>query len=258
MYSNLISYLDPDWQELLKDELDSLNFAKIISFLNSQNTTIYPPKELIFNAFNLCKPSDLKVIIIGQDPYHNAGEAMGLAFSVPSDIKIPPSLKNIFKEICDDLEVDLNGDLINYNCNIYKGLVKNQYFNHNMQLAKAKRGFTCGDLTSWANQGVLLLNTALTVEQNRPASHSKIGWQIFTAGVIRVINAKFDHCVFMLWGNHAKNLASLIDSNRHMILKAAHPSPLARGAFFGSRHFSQCNAYLLAHGKALIDWLSSK
>ncbi|MBP3676570.1 MAG: uracil-DNA glycosylase [Campylobacter sp.] len=225
MYSNLISYLDPEWQELLKDELNSLNFAKIISFLNSQNTTIYPPKELIFNAFNLCKPSDLKVIIIGQDPYHNAGEAMGLAFSVPSDVKTPPSLKNIFKELFDDLDCDI-------------------FTNRS------------SDLTSWANQGVLLLNTALTVEQNRPASHSKIGWQIFTAGVIRVINAKFDHCVFMLWGNHAKNFASLIDSNRHMILKTAHPSPLARGAFFGSRHFSQCNAYLLAHGKALIDWLS--
>lgn len=225
MYSNLISYLDPEWQELLKDELNSLNFAKIISFLNSQNSTIYPPKELIFNAFNLCKPSNLKVIIIGQDPYHNAGEAMGLSFSVPNWIRIPPSLKNIFKEIFDDLDCDI---------------------------------FTSrsSDLTSWANQGVLLLNTALTVEQNRPASHSKIGWQIFTAGVIRTINAKFDHCVFMLWGNHAKNLASLIDSNRHMILKAAHPSPLARGAFFGSRHFSQCNAYLLAHGKAKINWLS--
>ena len=225
MYSNLISYLDPEWQELLKDELNSLNFAKIISFLNSQTATIYPPKELIFNAFNLCKPSDLKVIIIGQDPYHNAGEAMGLAFSVPSDVKIPPSLKNIFKELFDDLDCDI---------------------------------FTSrsSDLTSWANQGVLLLNTALTVEQNSPVSHSKIGWQIFTAGVIRVINAKFDHCVFMLWGNHAKNLASLIDPKRHMILEAAHPSPLARGAFFGSRHFSQCNAYLLAHGKAKINWLS--
>lgn len=225
MYLDLISYLDPSWQELLKDELNSQNFANIIKFLNSQTATIYPPKELIFNAFNLCKPSDLKVIIIGQDPYHNAGEAMGLAFSTPNNIKTPPSLKNIFKELFDDLDCDI---------------------------------FTSrsSDLTSWAKQGVLLLNTALTVEQNRPASHSKIGWQIFTAGVIRVINAKFDHCVFMLWGNHAKNLASLIDSNHHMILKAAHPSPLARGAFFGSRHFSQCNAYLLSHGKALIDWLS--
>lgn len=225
MYSNLISYLDPEWQELLKDELNSQNFANIIKFLNSQTAVIYPPKELIFNAFNLCKPSDLKVIIIGQDPYHNAGEAMGLAFSTPNNIKTPPSLKNIFKELFDDLDCDI---------------------------------FTSrsSDLTSWANQGVLLLNTALTVEQNRPASHSKIGWQIFTAGVIRVINAKFDHCVFMLWGNHAKNLASLIDSNRHMILTAAHPSPLARGAFFGSRHFSQCNVYLLTHGKTLIDWLS--
>ncbi|WP_086287113.1 uracil-DNA glycosylase [Campylobacter sp. P0085] len=225
MYSNLISYLDPEWQELLKDELNSQNFANIIKFLNSQTAVIYPPKELIFNAFNLCKPSDLKVIIIGQDPYHNAGEAMGLAFSTPNNIKTPPSLKNIFKELFDDLDCDI---------------------------------FTSrsSDLTSWANQGVLLLNTALTVEQNRPASYSKIGWQIFTAGVIRVINAKFDHCVFMLWGNHAKALSPLIDPNSHLILQAAHPSPLARGAFFGSRHFSKCNEYLLTHGKALIDWLS--
>ncbi|WP_086243280.1 uracil-DNA glycosylase [Campylobacter devanensis] len=225
MYSTLISYLDPEWQELLKDELNSQNFANIIKFLNSQTAVIYPSKDLIFNAFNLCKIENLKVIIVAQDPYHNPQEAMGLAFSVPQGVRIPPSLKNIFKELIDDINSDI---------------------------------FTSrsSDLTSWANQGVLLLNTALTVEQNRPASHSKIGWQIFTAGVIRVINAKFDHCVFMLWGNHAKNLASLIDSNRHMILKAAHPSPLARGAFFGSRHFSQCNAYLLSHGKALIDWLS--
>lgn len=224
MYSNLISYLDPEWQELLKDELNSLNFAKIISFLNSQTATIYPPKELIFNAFNLCKPTNLKVIIIGQDPYHNVGEAMGLAFSVPSDVKTPPSLKNIFKELFDDLD-----------CDIF-----------------ASRS---SDLTSWANQGVLLLNTALTVEHNRPASHSKIGWQIFTAGVIRTINAKFDHCVFMLWGNHARALSSLINPASHLVLEAAHPSPLARGAFFGSRHFSKCNEYLLFHNKKAIQWL---
>ena len=223
MYSDLISYLNLDWQKLLKDELASPNFAKIIQFLNSQTATIYPPKELIFNAFNLCTPSKLKVIIIGQDPYHNAGEAMGLAFSVPSEVKIPPSLKNIFKEIYDDI-------------------------------GSARAGLD-GDLTSWANQGVLLLNTALTVEHNRPASHAKIGWQVFIAGVIGVINAKFNHCVFMLWGNHAKNFASLIDSKHHLILEAAHPSPLARGAFFGSGHFSQCNAYLLAHSKPPINWL---
>lgn len=224
MYSNLISYLDPDWQELLKDELNSLNFVKIISFLNSQTATIYPPKELIFNAFNLCKPSDLKVIIIGQDPYHNAGEAMGLAFSVPSDIKTPPSLKNIFKELFDDLDCDI-------------------FTNRS------------SDLTSWAKQGVLLLNSALTVEHNRPASHSKIGWQIFITGVIRTINAKFEHCVFMLWGNHARTLSSLINPTSHLVLEAAHPSPLARGAFFGSRHFSKCNEYLLFHNKKAIQWL---
>ena len=232
MYSNLISYLNLDWQELLKYELESPNFAKIIQFLNSQTATIYPPKELIFDAFNLCEPKNLKVIIIGQDPYHNVGEAMGLAFSVPNGAKNPPSLKNIFKEIWNDVGV----------------------LEMNLGLNLSAR--SNGDLTSWAKQGVLLLNTALTVEHNRPASHAKIGWQIFTAGVISIINTKFKHCVFMLWGNHARNLAPLIDSKRHLILEAAHPSPLARGAFFGSCHFSQCNAYLIANHKSPINWLN--
>ncbi|WP_096024300.1 uracil-DNA glycosylase [Campylobacter lanienae] len=224
MYLDLISYLDPSWQELLKDELNSQNFANIIKFLNSQTTTIYPPKELIFNAFNLCKPSDLKVIIIGQDPYHNPQEAMGLAFSVPQGVRIPPSLKNIFKELIDDINSDI---LVNRS----------------------------SDLSDWARQGVLLLNSALTVEKNRPASHAKIGWQGFISGVIKIINLRFNHCVFMLWGNHAKALSPLIDPNSHLILQAAHPSPLARGAFFGSRHFSKCNEYLLAHSKTPIKWL---
>ncbi|ARQ96814.1 uracil-DNA glycosylase, family 1 [Campylobacter lanienae NCTC 13004] len=224
MYLDLISYLDPSWQELLKDELNSQNFANIIKFLNSQTATIYPPKELIFNAFNLCKPSDLKVIIIGQDPYHNPQEAMGLAFSVPQGVRIPPSLKNIFKELIDDINSDI---LVNRS----------------------------SDLSDWARQGVLLLNSALTVEKNRPASHAKIGWQGFISGVIKIINLRFNHCVFMLWGNHAKALSPLIDPNSHLILQAAHPSPLARGAFFGSRHFSKCNEYLLAHSKTPIKWL---
>lgn len=224
MYSDLISYLDPSWQELLKDELNSQNFASIIEFLNSQTAIIYPPKELIFNAFNLCKIENLKVIIIAQDPYHNPNEAMGLAFSVPDGIKIPPSLKNIFKELMDDINSDI---LVNRS----------------------------SDLSDWARQGVLLLNSALTVKKNRPASHAKIGWQGFINGVIKIINLKFNHCVFMLWGNHAKALSPLIDPNSHLILQAAHPSPLARGAFFGSRHFSKCNEYLLAHSKTPIKWL---
>ncbi|WP_096029224.1 uracil-DNA glycosylase [Campylobacter lanienae] len=224
MYLDLISYLDPSWQELLKDELNSQNFANIIKFLNSQTAVIYPSKELIFNAFNLCKPSDLKVIIIGQDPYYNPQEAMGLAFSVPQGVRIPPSLKNIFKELMDDINSDI---LVNRS----------------------------SDLSDWARQGVLLLNSALTVEKNRPASHAKIGWQGFINGVIRIINLKFNHCVFMLWGNHAKSLSPLIDPNSHLILQAAHPSPLARGAFFGSHHFSKCNEYLLAHSKTPIKWL---
>ena len=224
MYSNLISYLDPEWQELLKDELNSQNFANIIKFLNSQTATIYPPKDLIFNAFNLCKIENLKVIIVAQDPYHNPQEAMGLAFSVPQGVRIPPSLKNIFKELIDDINSNI---LVNRS----------------------------SDLSDWARQGVLLLNSALTVEKNRPVSHAKIGWQGFINGVIKIINLRFNHCVFMLWGNHAKALSPLIDPNSHLILQAAHPSPLARGAFFGSRHFSKCNEYLLAHSKTPIKWL---
>ena len=224
MYSNLISYLDPEWQELLKDELNSQNFANIIKFLNSQTAVIYPPKDLIFNAFNLCKIRNLKVIIVAQDPYHNPQEAMGLAFSVPQGVRIPPSLKNIFKELIDDINSNI---LVNRS----------------------------SDLSDWARQGVLLLNSALTVEKNRPVSHAKIGWQGFINGVIKIINLRFNHCVFMLWGNHAKALSPLIDPNSHLILQAAHPSPLARGAFFGSRHFSKCNEYLLAHSKTPIKWL---
>ena len=224
MYSNLISYLDPEWQELLKDELNSQNFVNIVKFLNSQTAVIYPPKDLIFNAFNLCKIENLKVIIIAQDPYHNPQEAMGLAFSVPQGVRIPPSLKNIFKELIDDINSNI---LVNIS----------------------------SDLSDWARQGVLLLNSALTVEKNRPVSHAKIGWQGFINGVIKIINLKFNHCVFMLWGNHAKSLSPLIDPNSHLILQAAHPSPLARGAFFGSRHFSKCNEYLLAHSKTPIKWL---
>ena len=224
MYSNLISYLDPKWQELLKDELNSQNLANIIKFLNSQTAVIYPPKDLIFNAFNLCKIENLKVIIVAQDPYHNPQEAMGLAFSVPQGVRIPPSLKNIFKELIDDINSNI---LVNRS----------------------------SDLSDWARQGVLLLNSALTVEKNRPASHAKIGWQGFINGVIKIINLKFNHCVFMLWGNHAKSLSPLIDPNSHLILQAAHPSPLARGAFFGSRHFSKCNEYLLAHSKTPIKWI---
>ena len=224
MYSNLISYLDPEWQELLKDELNSQNFANIIKFLNSQTAVIYPPKDLIFNAFNLCKIENLKVIIVAQDPYHNPQEAMGLAFSVPQGVRIPPSLKNIFKELIDDINSNI---LVNRS----------------------------SDLSDWARQGVLLSNSALTVEKNRPVSAAKIGWQGFINGVIKIINLRFNHCVFMLWGNHAKALSPLIDPNSHLILQAAHPSPLARGAFFGSRHFSKCNEYLLAHSKTPIKWL---
>lgn len=221
MYYDLISYLNLDWQNFLKNELNSPNFAKIIEFLNSQTATIYPPKELMFNAFNLCPLKSLKVVILAQDPYHNENEAMGLAFSVPKGVKLPPSLKNIYKELSSDLGVCTPN---------------------------------CGDLSSWATQGVLMLNSSLSVEKNRPASHAKIGWSDFSDGVISRLNSDFSHLVFMLWGAHAKSKAHLIDSSSHLVLQAAHPSPLACGAFFGSRHFSKCNEYLLSCGKEPINW----
>ena len=182
---------------------------------------IYPPGGAIFRAFDLCPLPELKVVILGQDPYHGPGQAMGLSFSVPDGVPAPPSLKNIFKEIEDDLGVKMSGR---------------------------------PNLESWARQGVLLLNAVLTVRAGEPTSHSGIGWQEFTDAVIRCISERCDGVVFMLWGNYARSKAPLIDSRRHFVLQAAHPSPLARGAFFGCRHFSQANAILRSEGKTPIDW----
>ena len=163
----------------------------------------------------------MKVVILGQDPYHGYGQAMGLSFSVPDGVPVPPSLKNIFKEISDDLGVQMSGR---------------------------------PNLESWARQGVLLLNAVLTVRAGSPASHSKIGWETFTDAVIRCISDNCDGVVFMLWGNFARSKRGLIDGNKHLVLEAAHPSPLARGAFFGCRHFSKANEWLAAHGMEPIDW----
>ena len=163
----------------------------------------------------------MKVVILGQDPYHGPNQAHGLSFSVPDGINPPPSLKNIYKEIENDLQIKLN---------------KN------------------GNLQEWARQGVFLLNAVLTVRASEPTSHSNIGWHIFTDSVIKAISDSKDGVVFMLWGNYARSKRDLIDKNRHLVLEAAHPSPLARGAFFGCRHFSQCNNYLISKGIAPIDW----
>ncbi len=216
--------IQQEWKELLKEEFEKDYFKNIAGFLHKEKRegkTIYPPGSLIFNAFELTPPSKLKVVILGQDPYHGPNQAHGLSFSVPDGINPPPSLKNIYKEIESDLQIKLN---------------KN------------------GNLQKWARQGVFLLNAVLTVRASEPTSHSNIGWHIFTDSVIKAISDSKDGVVFMLWGNYARSKRDLIDKNRHLVLEAAHPSPLARGAFFGCRHFSQCNNYLISKGIAPIDW----
>ena len=216
--------IEESWREALAPEFEKPYFAHLVQRLHQEKAAgqrIYPPGGAIFRAFDLCPLPDLKVVILGQDPYHGPGQAMGLSFSVPDGVPAPPSLKNIFKEIEDDLGVKMSGR---------------------------------PNLESWARQGVLLLNAVLTVRAGEPTSHSGIGWQEFTDAVIRCISERCDGVVFMLWGNYARSKAPLIDSRRHFVLQAAHPSPLARGAFFGCRHFSQANAILRSEGKAPIDW----
>ena len=216
--------IEESWKAVLKEEFEQPYFQSLATFLRnakSNGKTIYPPGSLIFNAFNTTPFDQVKVVILGQDPYHNPGEAMGLSFSVPKGVRIPPSLRNIYKEINDDLGLPIP--------------------NH-------------GDLTRWAEQGVFLLNAMLTVEKNKPRSHQKIGWQDFTDAVIRKLSEQREGLVFMLWGGFAKKKAVLINGGKHKLLMAAHPSPLAGGAFFGSKHFSQANAYLEAQGKEPIDW----
>ncbi|MDL0089408.1 uracil-DNA glycosylase [Campylobacter gastrosuis] len=212
---------DEGWREILKDELKSPYFANITKILQNETATIYPPKELIFHAFNLTPFDNVKVVILGQDPYHQPNQAMGLSFSVPKGEKIPPSLANIFKELHNDLGI------------------KPPKF---------------GDLSEWARQGVFLLNATLSVQKAKPNSHAKIGWQIFSDAVTKVLDKRRENLVFMLWGNYAKAKSPLIDAKKHLILSAAHPSPLARGAFFGCSHFSLANKYLTKHGKTPIIW----
>ena len=216
--------IEASWKTALQDQFEQPYFQALAAFLKKEKAagkTIYPPGSLIFNAFNTTPFPEVKVVIIGQDPYHNPGEAMGLCFSVPKGVRVPPSLKNIYKE----LESDVGATIPNH-----------------------------GDLTSWAQQGVFLLNAMLTVERNRPGSHQKIGWQDFTDAVIRKLSDGREHLVFMLWGGFARKKKELIDGSKHLILEAAHPSPLAGGAFFGSQHFSKANAYLQEHGMGKVEW----
>lgn len=216
--------IEESWKEALAGEFEKDYFLELVSELHREKaagTVIYPPGPLIFNAFDKTPLPSLKVVILGQDPYHNPGEAMGLSFSVPDGVRIPPSLRNIFKEIESDLGIRMSGS---------------------------------SNLEPWARQGVLLLNSILTVRAGAAASHRSLGWEYFTDAVIRCISERCEGIVFLLWGRYARSKAVLIDSSRHHVLEAAHPSPLAGGAFFGCRHFSRTNELLIAEGRSPIDW----
>ncbi|MBM3444547.1 MAG: uracil-DNA glycosylase [Bacteroidetes bacterium] len=219
----------PSWKSALQKEFKQDYFLHLVDVLKAEKASgqpIFPPGPLLFNAFNLTPLEQVKVVIIGQDPYHGPGQAHGLSFSVQNSTALPPSLLNIFKEIEQDLGVRMS------RCN--------------------------GDLTQWAKQGVLLLNATLTVRANQPNSHSGLGWQQFTDAVIQLINEQKNHVVFMLWGNFAREKGKHIDEKKHLVLRSPHPSPFsADKGFFGSQHFSKTNEYLILHGIEPIDWLIS-
>ena len=216
--------LNKKWSLFLTEELESKKFSDLYKLILNEykSKRIFPEYENIFRAFNLLTPNEVKVVIIGQDPYHRINQANGLAFSVSNKSKIPPSLKNIYKELVDDI-----------GCT-YPEL---------------------GNLESWSKNGVLLINTVLTVEESKPNSHKNIGWEVFTDTIIEKLSTEYKNIVFILWGNPSQKKASLIDDTKHLILKAPHPSPLScyRG-FFGSKPFSQTNHYLESVGKEKIDW----
>lgn len=216
--------IEESWKQRLAEEFEKEYFVKLTEFVRAEyaSKTIYPPAKLIFNAFDHCPFDDVKVVIIGQDPYHGPGQAHGLCFSVAEGVPNPPSLQNIFKEILSD---------------IGKPLPPN------------------GDLTRWANQGVLLLNATLTVQAHQAGSHQRKGWETFTDAVIHHLAEEREHLVFILWGAYAQKKGAFIDRDKHLVLASAHPSPLsAYNGFFGNRHFSRANEYLKAHGIAEIEW----
>ena len=217
--------IEESWRQHIGNEFEKQYFIDLIKFVRYEytTTTCYPPGKLIFNAFNLCPFDKVKVVSIGQDPYHEPGQAHGLSFSVCDGVPFPPSLQNIFKEIEQDLGMPIP---------------------------------MTGNLTRWAEQGVLLLNATLTVRAHQAASHQRRGWEEFTDAAIKALNADRDNLVFILWGGYARSKAPLIDSSRHLILQSVHPSPLSanRGGWFGNHHFSRANAYLTEHGKEPINW----
>jgi len=216
--------IESSWRDRLATEFSKPYFAEIKQFLSEEKSagkTIFPPGPLIFNAFEQTPFHKVRVVIIGQDPYHGPGQAMGLCFSVSRSVPLPASLKNIYKEISRNTGSALPSH---------------------------------GDLTHWAQQGVFLLNAILTVEKNKAGSHSKIGWQKFTDAVIQILSDQREGLIFLLWGNYARSKKDLIDTKKHIVLEAAHPSPLARDAFSGCRHFSKVNEILQARGETPINW----
>lgn len=217
--------IEESWKEVLKDEFKKDYFLQITTFIKTEKAAgkiIYPPGALMFNAFEKTPFDKVKVVLLGQDPYHNPGQAQGLSFSVPNGITKPPSLINIFKELQNDLGIQPAVD---------------------------------GDLTKWAEQGILLLNASLTVRKNEPGSHSKIGWIEFTDAVIKKISEEKKGIMFLLWGRFAQDKQALIDETKHHVLKAAHPSPFsADKGFFGCKHFSKTNNFLMQEGLQPIDW----
>jgi len=218
--------IEPTWHQRLAEEFEKPYFSELSRFVREEylHAVVYPPPACIFRAFELCPFEKVKVVILGQDPYHGAKQANGLCFAVHTEVPLPPSLRNIFKEI----ESDTGKPLVH----------------------------TDGDLTRWAQQGVLLLNATLTVRAQSPGSHQEKGWEVFTDAAIAALSKEREGLVFMLWGAYAKKKGAHIDRSRHLVLEAAHPSPFsAYNGFFGCKHFTQANTYLLAHGQEPIDWL---
>jgi len=216
--------IETSWKERLHDEFEKPYFTELTNFVKSEYATqkIYPPGKLIFNAFEKCPFDKVKVVILGQDPYHESGQAHGLCFSVPDCVSFPPSLQNIFKEIKNDLEIPIPKS---------------------------------GNLERWAEQGVFLLNATLTVRAHTAGSHQKKGWETFTDNVIHLLSESGDHLVFILWGAYAQRKGELINNAKHLVLSSVHPSPLsAHRGFFGNHQFSKANEYLITHGKEPISW----
>ena len=220
---DLVKLLPAPWQAAMGPHLDPSTMAELCAFVSTEyeRHEVFPPLTDLFAAFRLCPPESTRAVILGQDPYHSAGQAHGLSFSVPAGVRVPPSLRNVFKELRDDLGVDAP---------------------------------TSGDLTAWAEQGVLLLNTVLTVRSGQPGSHARQGWEHVTDAAIRALDARSERVVFLLWGAHAQKKKVLLTSTHHVVLEAGHPSPMNPKGFLGSRPFSACNAALVEAGRDAIRW----